>query len=745
MPNAQETLTIAEVIIDHALNKPLDYLIPDSLVEKLCVGSRVQVPVRNSLRQGTVVGMKATSPFSPLQTIADLLSDKAHVTDELFQLAEWISHYYCTPLRKVLKTLLPPSVRGKAKAKQQLFIKPGISLNELSSLCQRLRQSRPSQALALDAVLQSPQGILLSRLLDIAQITDSPVKTLIKNKILLCQKVHIDRSILNEEEYFPTKPKTLSAQQSAALAKIKTSLERGGFEVRLIHGVTGSGKTEVYLQAMQYALELKKGILFLVPEIALTAQMIEKLKSRFREKIAILHHRLSEGERFDAWHQIHSGAAYIAIGARSVVFCPIKNLGLIIVDEEHEASYKQSDEAPCYHARDVAVMRGKYAGATVLLGSATPSLESYYNVQKGKYQLSTLSERANSASLPEITIIDMKEEMTRNKGFTLFSQALLEAIKERTAAGEQTILFLNRRGYHTMQMCTACAHILQCPHCDINLTFHLKSNALTCHLCNYQLSPPPRLCPQCKTEHSLKFKGAGTEMVERALHALLPNIRTLRLDADTTRHKGSHDILFKNFRAGKADVLIGTQMIAKGLHFPQVTLACILNADGNLQIPDFRASETVFQLLTQVAGRSGRGHLSGSVIIQTHLPDHSVIELAKEQNYTAFFAKEIAIRKLFHYPPFTRLVKITISGKDVHAVQSRANTLRSELIQELPSTFEILPVTPCGYAKIKGDFRFHFLIKAEKIGPLLKQLRHRETTDKHLRLHIDVDPLSTFF
>ena len=488
----------------------------------------------------------------------------------------------------------------------------------------------------------------------------------------------------------------------------------------------------MYLQAIDRALQLKKGVLFLVPEIALTGQMIERLRGRFQEKIAILHCRLSEGERHDAWHHMREGKAMIAIGARSAIFSPIQNLGLIIVDEEHEPSYKQSDEAPAYHGRDVAVMRGKLLGATVLLGSATPSVESYHNAQRGKYKLSVLKGRADSATLPEVTVVDMKEETAKNKGFTLFSSPLIKAIEERVRIGEQVILFLNRRGYHTSQMCSACAHVLQCPHCDTNLTFHLGDNVLACHLCDHRLTPPPKCCPSCKVEGSLKFKGAGTEMVERALHALLPEIRTLRLDADTTRHKGSHEILFKSFRAGKADVLIGTQMIAKGLHFPQVTLVGVLNADGSLQIPDFRASETVFQLLTQVAGRSGRGALRGEVIIQTHLPQHPIIDLAKEQNYEGFFAQEIALRELFRYPPFTHLVKITFRGKDPQKVQESAEDLRLKLIMQLPADFEILPLVPCGHAKIKGDFRFQFIIKAEKIGQLLPLLQKEERRAKDL-------------
>lgn len=738
-------LTVAEVILDDALDKVLDYQIPEALLGKVLAGSRVKIPVRTTQRQGTVVGLKERSVFAKLLQIDEMLTAQGRVTEELFRLARWISHYYCSPLRKVLKVILPPSVRGKAKVKEQLLIQSNLSQNALADVCQELRVSHPARALVLDAVLQSPKGILLSRLLEVENVKQSSIQTLIKKKILLCQKVQIDRSLLSGEEYFPTKPKRLNAEQEEILKAVKESLDNHRFEVRLIHGVTGSGKTEVYLQAIDHALQLEKGVLFLVPEIALTGQMIERLKGRFQEKIAILHHRLSQGERHDAWHHICEGKARVAIGARSAIFSPIQNLGLIIVDEEHETSYKQSDESPHYHARDVAVMRGKFNNATILLGSATPSVESYHNASTGKYRLSILKHRADSAQLPTVTLVDMKEENAKNKGFTLFSDPLLKAIQKRVEIGEQVILFLNRRGYHTAQMCSSCAHVIKCPHCDAKLTFHLGDNVLACHLCDYRLCPPPRSCPQCKVEGSLKFKGAGTEMVERALHAIFPDVRTLRLDADTTRHKGSHELLFKSFRAGKADVLIGTQMIAKGLHFPQVTLVGVLSADGSLQIPDFRASETVFQLLTQVAGRSGRGALAGEVIIQTHMPDHKVIELAKAQNYEEFFAQEIALRQLFCYPPFTHLVKLTLRGKDPQDVYKQASSLRSRLIAKLPPEFEILPVAACGHAKVKDDFRFQFLIKGDKMGQLLSVLGQEEVQGKACYLSIDVDPLSTFF
>jgi len=747
MSDAQEVaLKVAEVILDDALNQALDYQIPETLLHKVKVGSRVKIPVKTSQREGTVVGIKETSTFPVLKPITDTLSDNTHITVELFRLAVWMSHYYCTPFRKVLQALLPSSVRGGVKVKEQLFIKPNVPLSQIALLCESLRGSRPAQALVLDGILQSPKGILLSELLEKEKVSVSAVNTLIKQQVLLRQKVQIDRSLLSDEEYFPTKPKRLHLEQAETLEKIKGSLDRDQFEVRLIHGVTGSGKTEVYLQAIEHALQLDKGVLFLVPEVALTAQMIERLKGRFQAKIAILHHRLSDGERFDAWHQIREGKARIAIGARSVVFSPIQNLGLIIVDEEHESSYKQTEELPAYHARDVAVMRGKVEQATVILGSATPSCESYYNAMTNKYRLSVLKQRAESAALPQVRVVDMKEENVKNKGFTLFSEPLLQAIKERIAVGEQVLLFLNRRGYHTLQMCCNCSHVLQCPHCDTNLTFHLGDNLLACHLCDYRLAPPPRHCPSCKADGALKFKGVGTEMVERSLHAILPEVRTLRLDADTTRHKGSHERLFKQFRSGKADVLIGTQMIAKGLHFPQVTLVGVLHADGSLQIPDFRASETVFQLLTQVAGRAGRGALKGEVILQTHLPDHPVITLAKAQDYEGFFRQEIALRQLFCYPPFTHLVKLTFSGKDPSRTLARANALRNHCIEHLPSSFEILPIVPCGHAKVKGEFRFQYLIKAEKIGQLLILLQEdKEIYDPKVSILIDVDPLSTFF
>ncbi len=496
----------------------------------------------------------------------------------------------------------------------------------------------------------------------------------------------------------------------------------------------------MYLQAIEKTLSLGKGVLFLVPEIALTSQTVERMRSRFDKRIAILHHRLSDGQRRDAWHKIESGEIPLVVGARSALFSPIARLGLIIVDEEHDSSYKQSEEPPLYHARDSAIVRGKMAKASVVLGSATPSLESFHNACQGKYKLHRLKSRPDNASLASVVIIDMKQEFEKAKGFTLFSERLLSEIEKRSKSGEQSLLFLNRRGFHTAQTCKACSHTVECPHCAIPLTFHKGEMRLSCHLCSFELSPPPRSCPKCGSVEAVKFRGAGTEQVERALHAIFPKIRTLRLDGDTTRHKGSHEKFFKQFRSGKADVLIGTQMVAKGLHFPSVTLVGVLNADAGLQIPDFRSSERVFQLLTQVAGRSGRGALAGVVLIQTTLPDHPTIAHAARQDYEPFFQEELETRRLFHYPPFCRLIKFVAAGSDEAKTLAFMLKVRDLMLKALPPSCEALAVAPCGYAKIKDLFRFQFLVKAEAI-PSLPELPKQSG----IRLFVDIDPISTYF
>ncbi len=731
----------AAIYVDVALDKLLDYAVPAHLIDQVGPGMRVQVSLQKQSCSGTVISLKKETASKKTQPIVALHSSDRAIAPDLLALGIWLASYYCTPFFKVIKLLLPPQIRRGMEEKKQLLVKSLLTRPQLADVCS---QKRGSQAKVLETVLKHPQGILLTELLEKAEVSRSPVETLVEAGILSLAPITIDRSFALEHDFFPTKSKVLNAEQEAALEKILGSLNASTFETHLLYGVTGSGKTEVYLRAIERALAQGKSALFLVPEIALTSQTVERLRSRFQEKVAILHHRLSDGERRDTWQKIRQGTLSLVVGPRSALFSPVNNLGLIVVDEEHDSAYKQADDTPCYHARDVAVMRGKICRATVILGSATPSLESYANALSGKYTLSSLTLRADSAHLPSVQIVDMRAEFDKAKGFTLFSDQLLASLKKRLEIGEQSLLFLNRRGFHTSAACNLCAHILQCPHCSLSLTFHKGQNVLSCHLCGYELSPLPKTCPGCQAEEAFKFKGAGTELVERSLHAIFPEVRTIRLDADTTRHKGSHDKLFKQFRAGKADVLIGTQMIAKGLHFPSVTLVGVLNTDGALQIPDFRASEQTFQLITQVAGRAGRSSLKGEVILQTQLPHHSTILHAAKLDYPAFFNEEIEVRKLFHFPPSCHLVKLTFSGKDETMTLGYAQEVRQMLIKALSSGYQLHPVIACGYAKIKDHFRFQCLIKGASARPVTEVVKVLKK-HPHVHLLVDVDPLSTFF
>lgn len=736
----------ASVILDLAIDKPLDYEIPEPMIGQLKRGMRVKVPVNGKLQGGYVYHLKETKSYPKLQKIREVASEHELLTPDLFQLALWISNYYYSPLSKVLKVLLPASVRKEIKPKEQLYVMRNKTRDDLKAYVIENRNKYGAQCAVLDEMLTISKGILLTELLEKTGGTRSPVDTLVKKGLLNIDIVRIDRSPLVGEEYFITKEKKLNTDQKNALEAVIEDLDHDHFRTHLLYGVTGSGKTEVYLQSIQHALNQGKGVIVLVPEISLTQQTIDRFRSRFKEKIAVLHHRLSHGERYDTWLDIAKGKASIVIGARSAIFSPVKNLGLIIVDEEHESSYKQSDEAPAYHARDVAVMRGSITHATVILGSATPSLESYTNALNGKYRLSKLHSRAEASSKPHVTIIDMNREYEKAKGFTNFSEPLIEAIKARHEAGEQAILFLNRRGYHTTLFCQKCRKGISCRHCDQTLTYHYKDNSLCCHLCGFTVAPPPKECPSCKDPNLMKFKGVGTELLERSLKAILPDIRTIRIDADTTRHKGSHQQLLRQFKTGKADVLIGTQMVAKGLHFPEVTLVGVINCDGSLNIPDFRASENVFQLITQVAGRAGRGVLPGEVILQTCMPENSTILHASEQDYFAFYEEEIAVRKMFGFPPFGQMVKITFSGPEEKRTQKLAESLRSQLLRLLPDTFQLHPVNPSGHAKVKDRWRFQFLVRGSSTQPITSALRniHFQPPTKY-RMFVNVNPLSTFF
>ncbi|MBU6383882.1 MAG: primosomal protein N' [Verrucomicrobia bacterium] len=721
-----------EVLLDQNLAKALDYAVPDNV--RVEVGMRVEVPLKSTLKKGTIAKIKESSSLDNVKPIVRVLSAAGELSEPQWKLAHWMAHYYAAPLQRVLKCFIPVNVRKAVREKTQIFLKVAKTHDECIRAIEQFRRKAPAKAIALEEILKSPKGAYLADL----QISKSAVTTLVKEQWITAQSVKLSADLLLEEEFFPTSPKLLNAEQQKCVEAIQASLEKKAFAAHLIYGVTGSGKTEVYMQAIRTALEQNRSAMMLVPEISLTSQTIERFKARFSERIAVLHHRRSLGERTSAWEDLRKGDAKLVIGARSALFCPAQNLGLIIVDEEHDSSYKQSDEIPCYHGRDVAVMRAHMESCTVLLGSATPSIESRYNASIGKYQLHELHQRATAAPMPKIKIVDMSGVFERNQGFTHFSEELLGGIKKRLSMGEQTLLFLNKRGYHRMQICSSCRYLVKCPHCDLTLTFHKSEGFLQCHLCGHR-QPIVRNCPHCQSTETLGFKGFGTEHVERSLHAIFPEVRTLRMDRDTTMKKNSHEEMFKQFRAHKADVLIGTQMIAKGFHFPSVTLVGVLNPDATLNIPDFRSPEQVFQLMTQVAGRAGRAELNGEVIIQTFLPDHPTLKWAATQDYLAFYRAEIEERKRFGYPPFCHLVKLLFTHSDEEEARQAAETAYQRMKTALPPPCEILPVMPAGHAKVKDLYRFQFVIKVLKVSSISAQLT--ELTGAK----IDVDPISVYF
>jgi primosomal protein N' (replication factor Y) (superfamily II helicase) len=745
MHSSEEKL-YAGIILDQAIHKILDYAIPKELKQAVQIGSRVVVPLKTSTGKGTVWHIKNTPSHSSVKEITELAIEPSVLSPDLIQLAEWMSSYYATPLYQILKTLLPNHVRNHQKQDLESILSLAFSPEKTLQKIAEIQKKKPKQALLLEILLQEGKPIPLKALLKKAQASQGAAIALVEQNILLLSKIPKDTKEPFEADYFLSQPKKLSKEQQISLDRIVQTIKSHTFSTHLLYGVTGSGKTEIYLQAIEEALLQDKGVIFLVPEVVLASQTVERLKSRFEEKIAILHHRVSQTEKKESWHQIHSQKTRIIVGARSAIFSPLPNLGLVIVDEEQESAYKQTGESPHYHARDVAIMRAKICNATVVLGSATPSLESFHNAITGKYILSELTQRPGHVTMPKVHVVDMKEEYQKNKGKTLFSDPLLSAIKTRLSRGEQSLLLLNRRGYHTSQVCLNCSTATSCPHCDALLTFHLSEQKLSCHLCGYETAPS-RICPSCKQEASMKFRGAGTEMAEKALYSIFPDCRILRMDADTTKKQGSHEAIFKKFRSGKADILVGTQMIAKGLHFPCVTLVGVLHADVTLSIPDFRASESLFQLITQVAGRSGRGNLPGEVFIQTLLPTQTTLLHAADQNYKAFFEEESGIRQLFDYPPFIRLIKVTLSGLDEALTKKHTEEARRFLLSHLPSTCTLLPIASSGHAKVGDRYHFQFIIKTKKIlsaSPILFKLKE-QFFHRAVRLSVDIDPSSTFF
>jgi primosomal protein N' (replication factor Y) len=597
----------------------------------------------------------------------------------------------------------------------------------LSDAIGRVAARAHKQKEVLQYLLENAEPIAVQRLAEKLETTSSTIRSLSDKGWIEIRAVTEERDPYANRDFPASLPMILTPAQAAALAPIHDSLDQGAHEVFLLHGVTGSGKTEVYLQAIQRCLEYDNDAIVLVPEIALTPQMVERFKSRFGARVAVLHSRLSQGERYDEWRKIREGRAQVAVGARSAVFAPFSKIGLIIIDEEHETSYKQ-EESPKYHARDVAVERARLHGAAVVLGSATPALESYeaavHGGQEnglGQPQYISLPERVANRPLPAVQIVDMREELKLGNR-AMFSYPLAAAIRERLEKQEQIVLLLNRRGYATFVMCRSCGYTAACPHCEISLTYHRGSHNLRCHYCGYA-EAEPKVCPSCESPH-IRFFGTGTQKVEEALAETFPGIRVIRMDVDTTTEKGSHERWLTEFRERRADVLLGTQMVAKGLDFPYVTLVGVLAADAALRLPDFRASERTFQLLTQVAGRAGRHELPGEVIIQTYDPEHESITSVVGHDYKGFVERALILRRQLGYPPYGRLLSVTFSHESVPMLLSTgerfASSLRKRAIAEGISNefdsrgsaaIEVLGPVSSPIARLKDRYRFQCMVK----------------------------------
>ncbi|HYV30099.1 MAG TPA: primosomal protein N', partial [Candidatus Binatia bacterium] len=671
---------IARVTLEIALRKEFDYAIPPEFAGQVEVGSRVKVPFGPRQVLGVVTSLLEASTHPNLRPVLKIIGRQSQVTPRVLQLARWIAEYYCCPVEIALKGVLPEAVRKEAEGwRQRLFVSIVPPSGGMPKLTRRQQDAWN--------VIEEWRELPLQELLRLTGTTAKAVRQLEDLGLVAIRRKVSERDPYAQEHILPTQPLRLNPEQSAALAKIQKAIVAppssrltphasdsvpAASRTFLLHGVTGSGKTEVYLQAIAHALEQGQGAIVLVPEISLTPQTVERFKARFssgklQTLVAVLHSHLSAGERHDEWHKIRQGRARIVIGARSAIFAPVDPLGLIVVDEEHEHSYKQ-EEAPRYHARDVAVVRGQMEGAVVVLGSATPSLESFYNAQRAKYALLEMPSRVDDQKLPIVRVVDMRKENRKGKGVQIFSQQLKEAITRRLEKAEQVILFLNRRGFSTSLQCPLCGYVAQCPNCSVSLTYHRAALKLLCHVCGHQATVP-RVCPQSNCANpAIRYSGLGTQRVEETLGRLFPAARIRRMDSDVLKRKDDYRRILTDFRTGKIDILVGTQMIAKGLHFPNVTLVGIVHADLSLHIADFRAGERTFQLLTQVAGRAGRGEVEGEVFVQAFTPFHPAIQYARRHDFPGFYEQEIEFREQLKYPPLSRIALLLLKGRNEEKV-----------------------------------------------------------------------------
>jgi len=732
------------VLIDGPSELVFDYAVPAGLDVR--PGCRVRVPLRRKSATGTVLAIVEVAQVDfALRELESLIDPEPLITPVLLGTGEWIAEYYGCGIETVIRALLPEAVRSEensAKTRRIVVLDTAPDPAVMAKLAKRA----PRQHAILSLLAHAP-GLQLP-VADLGDGSAAALKGMEKSGLLRleAEEVRRDPAADDVDEVLESQALALNAGQQHALDAILASLQAPSPKPILLLGVTGSGKTEVYLQAARQVLDLGKTVLVLVPEISLTPQTVRRFKARFaalQGQVAVLHSHLSQGERFDEWHRIRKGVARIVIGARSAVFAPLPDLGLILVDEEHENTYKQ-ENMPRYHGRDVAVLRAAFESCAIVLGSATPSLESWHNAQSGKYDLLRLDQRVDGQAMPLVRIVDMRLEAAKHKGApAILSDKLRLALEQRLEKGEQAILFLNRRGFARSLQCPQCGHVCQCPHCSVALTYHRTDERLVCHVCGHQ-AIVPRKCPECK-DPAIILQGYGTQKVEEVLAKVLPNAKIARIDADAMRRKHALRDTLNAFKSHKIDVLIGTQMIAKGLHFPNVTLVGILNADLSLHVPDFRAGERTFQLITQVAGRAGRGDLEGEVIVQTFTPHSPSIQYARKHDFDGFSEQEMEFRRQFGFPPFAHCAVLTARSTHERRAEFTLQTLRLRLAEDLPPGLTLGEVLPSPLLRAHGQHRFQIILRSARARLLTRHVQTvlaRTPLPEDVTVIFDMDALS---
>ena len=737
----------ARIAFSSAPYGPYDYSVPQEMQEQMTAGMRVKVPLGRGNRKMTGYCIDVITSNHPLAStvnsrrlkpITEIIDARPIIQPSLLELAHWISEYYVCPLGNVIETIVPTSIRDNAGTRKMLFasISPEYLADPDSHKVTKLQKQ------VLQILADGNQAVTPKELAETAGCTQAPISTLRRRGIIITSEKRVqqkEHEIPNEkrESDWPLNP-----DQQVALDQIDEAVQANLHETFLMLGITGSGKTEVYIRAIQKVVELGRQAIVLVPEISLTPQTRQRFRARF-DRVAVLHSHLSAAERAWHWQQIASGSVQVIIGARSAVFAPVPDLGLIILDEEHDGSFKQ-DKAPRYHAREVARWRAANRKIPLILGSATPALESYQRALRDDYKLVSLPNRVLDLPLPDVATIDMRVDYKNRRTANPISQKLRQEIRTAIQNDGQVILLLNRRGYATRIQCPGCGHVIYCPDCAIPMTHHKQGSKIVCHFCDHQ-RPEPKTCPECDFQ-AIRFAGLGTQRLEQYIRSLFPDVPCIRMDTDTMKRPGSHEAALAKFRSGEVKILLGTQMIAKGLDFPNVTLVGVINADSALHFPDFRAAERTFGLVTQVAGRSGRGAKGGRVLVQTFTPDHPAIVAATRHDYVAFASGELPMRESVGFPPYGRLARIVIRSPS-EALAEQMGEQIAEVIQsvadELETTIQINGPAPAPVEKLRGQFRFHVLIQADldaKLQPVIAAATRQIKPVDDVQWIADIDP-----